>query len=56
MSKIIQKFDRQLKKYNQSRSQYEGIKPTEDKMWCIRGRDVSNCLKRAVLIRDGLLV
>lgn len=48
-------FEQQLKTYNQNRSKYTGIKPTEDRRWCIRGRDVVSCLKRAVLVRDGMM-
>lgn len=48
-------FEQQLKEWNQNRSKYKGIKPTFDSMWCIRGRDVVSDLRRAVLIRDGVL-
>jgi len=48
-------FEKQLKEWSQNRSQYRGIKPTFDKMWCIRGGDVVSDLKRAVLIRDGVI-
>lgn len=48
-------FKEQLKHWNQNRSLYSGIKPTQDGMWCIRGRDVVSCLKRAVLVRDGMM-
>ena len=48
-------FEKQLKHYRQNRSKYGGIKPTIDSMWCIRERDVVACLKKAVLIRDGLI-
>lgn len=48
-------FEKQLKEWNQNRSKYNGIKPTFDGKWCIRGGDVVSDLKRAVLIRDGLI-
>lgn len=48
-------FKEQLKEWSQNRSKFHGIKPTFDNMWCIRGRDVVSCLKRAVLIRDGMM-
>jgi len=48
-------FEQQLKEWNQNRSKFQGIKPTFDKMWRIRGRDVVSDLKRAVLIRDGVI-
>ena len=49
-------FEQQIKTYNQNRGQYSGIKPTFDGKWCISGRDVVSCLKRAVLIRDGMMI
>jgi hypothetical protein len=51
----VNKFKKQLAHYKQNRSKYLGIKPTVDEAWCIRERDVVACLKKAVLIRDGLI-
>jgi hypothetical protein len=49
------KFEKELKHYKENRGKFNGIKPTFDGMWCIRERDVVACLKKAVLIRDGLI-
>lgn len=47
--------DQQMKDYKKKPSLYHDIEPTWDGMWCIRGGDVVSDLKRAVLIRDGVL-
>ena len=47
--------EQQMKEYAKKPSLYHGIKPTFDGMWCIRGGDVVSDLKKAVLIRDGVL-
>ena len=47
--------EQQMKDYKKKPSLYHDIEPTWDGMWCIRGGDVVSDLKRAVLIRDGLI-
>lgn len=47
--------EQQMKDYKKKPSLYHDIEPTWDGMWCIRGGDVVSDLKRAVLIRDGVL-
>ena len=47
--------EQQMKEYAKKPSLYHDIEPTWDGMWCIRGGDVVSDLKRAVLIRDGVI-